>query len=608
MTHAWIDYTVSGLIVGNIYMLLAVGLALIFGVANLINFAHGSVYMVGAYIGWWSVTHFDAPLWVTMVAVALGCAALGMVIERVALRPLQGRARIAPLLATIGISLVMDQSMQLAATADPRSLPNQIPTWRIQIGSGTIGALDLLIAGVGIGATALLFGFLRFTRLGWAVRATALDPDAAKQVGVDTGRVNMTVFAIASALGGLSGLLVGMYYNSIDPNMGQAATLKGIVAQLIGGVGNVPGAVAGSLLLGLTESYGVALFGTTYRDLFAFVLLLVFLVIRPNGLFSRARVVPIEVLTGTFIAPARPLRIPRFALWALGGAALVLPLVQHSPYLLQTLSSAWLYALLAISLTLLAGTLGQISLGQAGFLAIGGYASALLALDAHVPVALAIPAAGLITACLGTALAAPAFRLRGHYISIATLGIGQIVGLVILNWESLTHGPLGLTNIPPLGAFGYEFTSSEAAYWVPLVLLLLLAPLQARLLRSHLGRTFRAIRDDEIAARAYGIGLNRYKALGFAFAGFTAGIAGALMAHLYSFINYETFDTSISILALTMVMLGGMGNVLGAIVGAMALICLPELFRAASDYRLLLYGVALVLLIRFRPQGLLGTA
>jgi branched-chain amino acid transport system permease protein len=313
-------------------------------------------------------------------------------------------------------------------------------------------------------------------------------------------------------------------------------------------------------------------------------------------------------LTGTFIAPSRPVRVPIFVVWGLAGVALALPLVYHGAYVLQTLSSAWLYALLAISLTLLAGTLGQISLGQAGFLAIGGYASALLALDAHIPVLLAIPAAGVITACLGTALAAPAFRLRGHYITIATLGIGQIVGLVILNWESLTRGPLGLTNIPPLSAAGYELTSNEATYWIPLVLLLLLAPLQARLLQSHLGRTFRAIRDDEVAARAYGIGLNRYKALGFAFAGFTAGIAGALMAHLYSFINYETFDTTISILALTMVMLGGMGNVLGAIVGAVALICLPELFRAVSDYRLLVYGLALLLLIRFRPQGLLGTA
>ena len=606
--QAWFDYTISGLAIGNIYMLLAVGLALIFGVANLINFAHGAVYMVGAYLGWWCITQLAAPLWLAMPAVAAGCAALGLLIERVGLRPLQGAARIAPLLATIGISLVLDQGMQLLASADPRAMPSPLPDWRIRLGTGSIGALDLLIGGVGLGASALLFGFLRFTRLGWAVRATALDADAARQVGVDVDRVNMTVFAIASALGGLSGLLVGMYYNSIDPMMGDAAMLKGIVAQLIGGVGNVPGAVVGSLLLGLIESYGVALFGTSTRDLFAFVLLLLFLLFRPNGLFSRARSLPQEALTGSFLAPSRPLAVPRPVVLGLAVAALGLPLVLHSPYLLQTLSSAWLYGLVAVSLTLLAGTLGQISLGQAGLLAIGAYASALLSLDLAMPVALAVPLGGIVAAVLGTALAAPAFRLRGHYISIATLGIGQIVGLVILNWESLTRGPLGLTNIPPLSFAGHELTSAAAAYWVALVVLLLLASLQARLLRSHLGRTFRAIRDDEVAARACGIGLDRYKTLGFAFAGLTAGIAGALMAHLYSFINYETFDTTLSILALTMVILGGMGNVLGAVLGAAVLICLPEAFRAAAEYRLLLYGVALLLLVRFRPQGLLGTA
>jgi branched-chain amino acid transport system permease protein len=603
----WLDYTISGLIVGNIYLLLAVGLALIFGVSNLINFAHGSVYMVGAYIGWLCIAYLHTPLPVTFLVVIIGCGLLGMIVERFGLRPLQGSARIAPLLATIGISLVIDQGMQLLFTADPRALPNQLPDWRIPLGGSSIGALDLLIAGIGLVSTALLFGFLRFTKLGWAVRATALDPEAAKQVGVDVDGVNRAVFAIASALGGVSGLLVGMYYNTIDPTMGAEATLKGIVAQLIGGVGNVPGAVVGSLLLGLIESYGVALFGTSYRDLFAFVLLIVFLIARPNGLFSRGRQLPPEPLTATFIAPSRPVHVPRWVMLMLAAAALALPLVWHNPYVLQTLSSARLYALLAISLTLVAGTAGLISLGQAGLLAIGGYASALLALDLNMPVPLAVLAAGLITAVLGTALAYPAFRLRGHYISIATLGIGEIVGLVILNWESLTRGPMGLTGIPTLSVSGLSLEDPAGAYWLPLIVLLLLALLQTRLLRSHLGRTLRAIRDDEVAARSYGIALNRYKALAFGFAGFTAGVAGALMAHLYAFINYETFDATISILALTMVILGGMGNVLGAILGAVALIALPEIFRAAADYRLLVYGLALLLLVRFRPQGLLGT-
>ncbi len=206
----WLDYTVNGLIIGNIYALLAVGLALIFGVANLINFAHGSVYTVGAYIGWASITYLHTPLPLTLLLVIAGCALLGMAIERVGLRALHGRSRIAPLLATIGISLVLDQLVQLLGSPDPRALPSQLPDARFQIGAGTIGTLDILIAGIGVGSAALLFVFLRYTKLGWAVRATAQDQDAARQMGVDTDRVNLTVFAIASALGGVSGLLVGM--------------------------------------------------------------------------------------------------------------------------------------------------------------------------------------------------------------------------------------------------------------------------------------------------------------------------------------------------------------------------------------------------------------
>ena len=605
--HSFIDYTVNGLIIGNIYALLAVGLALIFGVSHLINFAHGSVYAVGAYIGWTCATYLHTPLIVTAVIVLVVCGALGMAIERIGLRPLAGAARIAPLLATIGIGLVLDQVLQIVFTPDPRALASPLPVWRIQVGGGTIGALDLLIAAVGVSSGAILFGFLRFTKLGWAVRATAQDRDAARQMGVDTDAVNRTVFAIASALGGLSGLLVGMYFNHIDPAMSFQATLKGVVAQVIGGMGNVPGAIAGSLLLGLTESYGVALFGSSYRNLFSFVLLLVILVARPNGLFASSRATPPEPLTGTLIAPGRPVDVPQWIVVTAIAAAALLPFVPAIPYVLQVLTNAWLAAMLAISLTLVAGTLGQVSLGHAALLLIGAYASALLALDGGWPVWASLPAAGVLTALIGTALVSPAFRLRSHYVSIATLGVGEIVGLVILNWESLTRGPIGVTNIPPLSLGQIALDSPERAYWVCLLVLVLLGLMQARVLRSHLGRVFRAVRDDDVAARAYGISLDRYKAIGFAISGFAAGISGGLSAHLYSYINNETFTSTVSIAALTMVILGGMGNLLGAILGAAALTAIPEMFRFTAEYRMLIYGAVLLILIRFRPQGVLGT-
>lgn len=603
---AWFDYTINGLIVGNIYALLAVGLALIFGVSHLINFAHGSVYMVGGFIGWLCLTRLGLPLPIALLATVGGCALLGIAIERIGLRPLQGAARIAPLLATIGISFVLDQLAQIAFGPDPRPVPGSLPQWTVTIGGASLNSLDALIAAIGTGAAAVLYAFLRFTRLGWAVRATAQDRDAAQQMGVNVHAVNRTVFAIACGLGGLSGLLVGMYYNSIDPAMGFQATLKGVVALLIGGLGNVPGAIAGSLLLGLVESYGVALFGTSYRDLFAFALLLLFLLLRPNGLFSSGRRLPLEPLTGTFLSNRKAVRLSPRAVAILLVIAFGLPLVAPFPYLLQTLTNGWIFGLLALSLTLVAGTVGQISLGHAALLLIGAYASALLSANMHWAPALSIPLAGGVTAAIGTLLIYPSFRLRGHYVSIATLGIGEIVGLVILNWDSVTRGPIGVTGIAPLSLFGWTLSDARSAYWFTLAVLAVLASLQLRLLRSHLGRTWRAIREDDVAARAYGVQPNRYKAIAFACGGLAAGIGGAIAAHLYSYINYQTFDSQVSILGLTMVILGGLGNVAGAVVGAVALVGLPELFRFAADYRMLVYGVVLLLLVRFRPQGLFG--
>jgi len=603
---SFIDYTVNGFVIGNIYALLAVGLALIFGVANLINFAHGSVYTLGAYIGWAAITFLHTPLPATMLIVFAACALVGVGIERFGLRPLQGRARIAPLLATIGISFVLDQIVQLVFSPQPRALPSDLPNWRLNIGGGSIGALDLLIAGIGLVSAGSLFAFLRYTKLGFAVRAVAQDREAAQQMGVDVNAVNSAVFAIASALGGLSGLLVGMYYNHIDPNMSFQATLKGVVALIIGGVGNVPGAVVGSLLLGLVESYGIALFGTTYRNLFAFVMLIVFLLWLPNGLFGGRAALQTEPLTGSFIAPSKPTRVQAWILWALTGAAFSLPLAFDVPYLLQTLTNAWLAAMLALSLTLVSGSAGVISFGQAALLALGAYASALLVTDLGAPTLLSIPLAGFIASALGVLLVLPALRLRGHYIAIATLAIGEIVSLTILNWESLTGGAMGLSGIPPISLFGHDVYSARGVYWLCLTVVLALALLQTRFLSSHFGRTLRAMREDEIAARTYGVRVDRYKALAFAFAGFGAGVSGAISAHLYSYINHQTFDSQLSLLALTMVILGGMGNIVGAIFGAVVLVGLPELFRVTAECRILIYGLALLLLIRFRPQGVLG--
>jgi ABC-type branched-subunit amino acid transport system permease subunit len=605
--RTFFDQTINGLVIGNIYALTAVGLALIFGVGNLINFAHGSVYMVGAYVGWVAITVWHLPLGAAFVVVALVCGLLGVVIERVGLRQLQNVARIAPLLATIGISFALDQLIQIIFTPNPHGFPNPLPDTRYQIGGVSIRTIDLLIAGIGIGAAVLLAAFLRFTKWGWALRATAQDRDAAEQMGVETNQVNQLAFAIASILGGIAGMLVGMYFNTVYPTMSFQAVLKGFAASLFGGLGNIPGAVIGGLLLGVIESYGVATLGSTYRNLFAFVILIGVLILRPNGLFNKSRQTPPEPLTGTFITSRRAITLPAWAIVALAILAATLPMVFTDPYWLQILTNAWLLGMAALSVTLATGTAGQTSLGHAGFLAIGAYSSALLTQRLGWSFVPSLLAAGLIASVLGTLLVLPAFRLRAHYVAIATLGIGEIVSQTILNWESLTNGVMGISRISPPDFFGWQALFARELYWYSLALLLLVALFQWQLVRSPLGRTWRAIREDDIAAQSYGINLNRYKALVFAASAFIAGLSGAFTAHMYTFINHETFNNTTSILLLTMVILGGMGNMLGAVVGALALTVLPEIFRGLVDYRYLIYGITLLLLIRFRPQGLLGT-
>jgi len=605
--RTFIDQTINGLAIGNVYALTAVGLALMFGVANLINFAHGSVYMIGAYVGWVCITWLGWPLAASFVAVAVVCGALGVALERFGLQGLHRRARIAPLLATIGAAFALDQATQILFTANPQSLPNPLPSGRLLIGGVSIGSIDVLIAVVGVTAAALLFAFLRFTPLGWALRATAQDRDAAQQMGVDVEAVNRLTFGIAGMLGGLAGVLVGIYFATVYPTMSFQAGVKGFAASLIGGLGNVPGSVIGGLLLGLIESYGVAAFGATYRNLFAFAILIGVLVVRPAGLFTRTRALPPEPMTGTFVANSRPVPIPRPAIAALIALAVALPFVTTDAYLLQVLTNAWLLAMAAMSVTLVTGVAGQSSLGQAGFMALGAYASALSALRLGLPFEAALVFGSLFAAVVGTALVLPAFRLRAHYVAIATLGIGEMVNQVIANWDGVTNGVLGLTNIPPPALFGIEMVTPRATYWYSLALLLLSSLLQLRLLRSHLGRVWRAMREDDVAAQSAGIALNRYKAAAFFVSAGVAGLAGAFSAHMYSYINHETFTSTTSILALTMAILGGMGNLPGAVLGSVLLTALPEVFRSLADYRYLVYGVVLLLLVRFRPQGLLGT-
>jgi len=274
-------------------------------------------------------------------------------------------------------------------------------------------------------------------------------------------------------------------------------------------------------------------------------------------------------------------------------------------YLLHLAILGGIYIILAISLNLIVGYAGQVSLGHAAFYGIGAYISALTSLLWHFPFPLAALSAILFAGACGLLLGLPTLRLKEDYLAIVTLGFGVIVDMVFLNLE-ITGGPDGLPGIPPPSFLGVTFQSPWQYLLLTLLMVLLTLALTYRLVHSYHGRALRAIRDHEVTAQVMGINTPAYKVAIFTLAAALAGLAGSLYAHYITFINPESFGLHTSILALCMVVLGGMGSLAGAVVGALALTLLPEMLREFKAYQDLVYGALLVGLLIWRPQGLLG--
>jgi branched-chain amino acid transport system permease protein len=274
-------------------------------------------------------------------------------------------------------------------------------------------------------------------------------------------------------------------------------------------------------------------------------------------------------------------------------------------YVLHLAILAGIYIILTVSINLIIGYAGQVSLGHAAFYGIGAYASALVSLHWHLPFPAAALTAMLVAGLCGLALGLPTLRLKEDYLAIVTLGFGVIVDLVFLNLE-FTGGPDGLPGIPPPSFWGLDFRPPWLYLILVVVIVILVLIATYRLVDSYHGRALRAIRDHEITAQVMGINTPAYKVIVFTLAAALAGLAGSLYAHYITFINPETFGLHTSILILAMVVLGGMGSIVGSVLGAVILTILPEMLRQAHAYQELIYGGLLMLLLIWRPEGLLG--
>lgn len=288
-------------------------------------------------------------------------------------------------------------------------------------------------------------------------------------------------------------------------------------------------------------------------------------------------------------------------------ALAALPLLRLNGYMMNIVVKVAVYSIMALALNILVGITGLVSLGQAGFVAIGAYVTTILTKDLQWNFFLAMAVGAVMAGFAGLLIGLPSLRLTGTYLSIITLGFGEIIRTVIIVWEPVTHGPLGIRGIPSPSLFGLKLSMANSGlYYLAMVALLLISLFTLYLFNSKTGRALRAIKGDETAAVMMGINVTYYKVLAFVLAAVFSAIAGSIYAVQLGYIDQNTFTFDVSTMILSIVILGGMGTVRGMYLGSLILILIPELSRSLVDYRFVIYGVILVLMMRFRPQGLLG--
>ncbi|WP_304949054.1 branched-chain amino acid ABC transporter permease [Streptococcus sinensis] len=277
----------NGLILGSVYALLALGYTMVYGIIKLINFAHGDIYMIGAFMGYYLINTLHLNFFVALILSMVGTAILGVVIEFLAYRPLRNSTRIAALITAIGVSFLLEYGMVFFVGANTRSFPQVIETVRYTIGLVSISNIQLMILGISILLMVGLQFIVQKTKMGKAMRAVSVDSDAAQLMGINVNRTISFTFALGSALAGAAGVLIALYYNSLEPLMGMTPGIKSFVAAVLGGIGIIPGAALGGFVIGLLETFATAVGLSDFRDAIVYAILIVILLVRPAGILGK---------------------------------------------------------------------------------------------------------------------------------------------------------------------------------------------------------------------------------------------------------------------------------------------------------------------------------
>lgn len=595
--------TLTGLSAASSLFLVAAGLTVIFGVTRVVNFAHGSLTMLGAYLGWSALSRLPAtPLGfvVGVLVVALAVAALGGALEVALLRRLYRAPELFQLLGTFGVVLMVQDLVPLLWGPDDLTVPR--PAWlraAVIIAGSRFPAYDLALIAVGPLVLGGLWLLLQRTRWGVLVRAATQDRDMAAALGVDQRRLFTAVFALGAGLAGLGGALM-LPDGSANLGLDLGTLVDAFVVVVVGGLGSIGGAYLASLLIALLQAWGIVLLPQATLAL-AFVAMAVVLAVRPNGLLGRAPAPAPGSGAGTPIRPApAALRVCGLGLLALAALA---PLLA-GPYLLSVLTEAAIALLFAASLHLMMGPGGMPSFGHAAWFGLGAYAAALATRALGAPLPLALVVAPVLAGAVALLLGAFVARLSGVYLAMLTLAAAQIVWAVAEQASGLTGGDDGILGVWP----GGWLRAPAHFYWLTLALCVAGALLLRRVIYAPLGYGLRAARDAPARAEAVGLDTARLRLAAFALSGAAAGLAGGLFA----FSKGSVFPTYVgigrSVDALVMVLLGGVQTVSGPIVGALAYTGLYDALLLYAPLWRLLLGAAIVGLVLAFPEGIAGAA
>ena len=605
----FVQIAIGGLVVGSMYAAIALGFSLIYRVTGAINLAQGGFALIAAMIGYTFGVAWGWPLIAAIPAAVIATVIAGVVLARFTFVPALARLSNANvLMLTAGILTMIEGFSLVVWGSQPYATPPFSGEQPLAFGGITVPTQAFWV----FGATALIIAALWFliarTKLGKGLRACAENPAAASLMGIDVPRMTLFAFGLATLIAAIAGVIVAPS-TSLQFDTGRLFTISGFVAAAIGGMASFPGAIIGGLFLGLVTQLSTAYISSLFSSAISLLILLVVLIWRPQGLIAGV-VARRQDTRDDVKATGHAAKLPDRLGWPLAAlgviAAVAVPLVVTDNGIMSSLVIAAILFMTLMGLDVLMGYAGQVSLGQAGFMAIGGYTSGYLAINTDVPPVLSILAGIGVSLACALVLSVVTLRLRGLYLALATLAFGLLIDSCAVGFIDITGGPSGLVGIPSFSVAGFSFANPRAMYYLVLALdiIILLALFGA--MRSGFGRALKAIRSDQMAAAALGINTVRYKLAAFLISVTLASLAGSLYAFFFNFLAPEMVGTSRSLELVAMLIIGGESTLVGGLFGALLLTLLPVLFAPLAIYKTFASGALLVASFLHLPQGMYG--